>query len=103
MEVVVSGAVVIVEPWVPDDQVEREIVVVGRSLDGEGLVLLTDEPLGWQEWGLGFVLVVRPRHTGSSVFGVTSAVVNGVIWSSRWTDPLRFCADLTLEEPVERS
>lgn len=97
----ISGGLIIIEPWVPEDQVRHEVVVVGRALeDPEGLLLMADRPLGWGGWGEGRLIIVRPRLTAASLFGTPKAVVSGAVWGGRWRDPLRFIADLELEEPL---
>jgi hypothetical protein len=92
-----SGSIAIVEPWVPDDQVVREVTVVGRGLSDDSLLLMSDVPIGWGDWGLGELLIVRPRHVGSSLDLGGKVQVNGAIWGGKWKEPLRFVGTLEIE------
>ncbi len=92
-----SGSLDIVEPWVPADQLQREIVIVGRGLDDGSLLLMVDEPLGWDNWGSTQLAIVRPRHSGVDIETATEIHVNGALWGGRWKDPLRFAGTLHLE------
>lgn len=97
----VVGSLTITDPWeVPDEQLQVEVVVIGRSLDGEGCIVVSETPLGWGDWGTGSVALLRPRLSGQRIDGVTIISVNGYVWGGRWRDSLPFIASLELSEEI---
>ena len=98
----ISGALTVLEPWVPIDQIEREIAVVGRGLSqyGESLLLMADVPLGWDGSEPSQLLIVRPRSTGDTFLNTTTIYVNGTVWGGRTGDGCKFAGKLELEDVV---
>lgn len=83
------------------NQLQREVVVVGRGLDDGSLLLMLDKPLGWDNWGSAQLVIVRPRHDGVDIETATEIHVSGALWGGRWKDPLRFAGTLHLEAALE--
>ena len=97
---VISGSLIITEPWIPEDQTRREVAVVGHGLQGESLVLMCDVALSWNDAEPSRLVVVHPRHRGGSVYNSTKIYVNGAVWGGRDGTGLQFAGQLELEDVI---
>lgn len=97
----VHGRLVIVEPYLPEDCVEREVLVLGTPLGGPvDLVLLySEEPIGWDGDTPTRLILVRPRRAEDSYENAT-LMVNGTTWNPIDPNVNWFIAELTLDSPI---
>jgi hypothetical protein len=101
----IQGSLVVIEPFVPEDQLNRRIVVLGWSAygKGDGVVALCDPALGWSDWGSGSVVFLTPRLVDQSFETHQALVVDGVIWGDERREPLSFMAKVEIDRILERA
>lgn len=100
-----TGKLIVLEPWVPDDQVERRVCVVGRLLegDGDGIVLVVDEPLTWNGNTPAVLLIARARVVGADLWGATELILHCHLFQGIEAPSVFFVAQVVLDEPLTAS
>jgi hypothetical protein len=76
-----AGRIIVVEPFVPEDQTERRFVALGPNVGFEPTwVFEVDEPLGWK--GAATTrLLLAPRSSGTwAADANTHIVASGCLW-----------------------
>ncbi len=79
------GKLVIIEPFVPESDVKRQIQSVAPLTDFKpSVIFFTPEPLGWEEFKSN-LMVLRPRYGDWETFlpGTRRLVVDGGLWSGK--------------------